>query len=116
LIGDAEWTAAACGNLGMLAMSQGDLEAAQGHYERALATLRAIGNVDRSALANANLAIRALEEEDFSSAITIAEAALAMLGASGNAMLRGQVLVILGEGRLECGDALGARREFDRVL
>jgi tetratricopeptide (TPR) repeat protein len=116
LTGEAEWIAGAYSNLGMLAMSRGDFEAAQEPYERALATLRAIGNVGRSALAKANLAFLALEEEDFPRAVTAAEASLAMLSDSGNAVVRGQVLVVLGEARLGCGDALGAQREFERVL
>ncbi len=116
LTGEAYWIAGAYNNLGSLAMSQGDFGAAQEHYERALATFRAIGYVAGSAFAKANLAFLAREDEDFPGAITMAEASLALLSEPGNAVLRGQVQVVLGEARLECGDALGAQREFNRIL
>jgi predicted ATPase len=116
LTGEAYWVAGAYSNLGSLAMSQGDFGAAQEHYERALATFRVIGDVAGSAFAKANLAILAREEEDFPIAIAVAEASLAMLSESGNAALRAQVRVVLSEARLECGDAIGAQREFTSIL
>jgi tetratricopeptide (TPR) repeat protein len=97
-------------------MSRGDFEAAQAYHERARATCRAIGNIEGLTLAQLNLALRAIEEGDLVGAITAAEASLAMLSHSGNAQLRGWVLAILGEARLECGDTLGAQREFDRIM
>ena len=38
-----------------------------------------------------------------------------MLMSSDTARRRGQVLAILGEGRLECGDVPGAQREFEKI-
>ena len=116
LTGEAEFIAMAYNNLGNLAMSRSDFEAAQAHHERARAACQAIGNVDGAALAQLNLAFRAIEEGDLAGAVTVAESSLAMLNSSGNAQLRGWVLAILGEGRLECGDAPGAQREFDRII
>ena len=103
-------------NLGNLAMSRSDFEAAQAYHERARAACQAIGNIDGAALAQLNLAFRAIEEGDLAGAVTVAEESLAMLKGSGNAQLRGWVLAILGEGRLECGDGPGAQREFDRII
>jgi tetratricopeptide (TPR) repeat protein len=116
LTGEAEFIAMAYNNLGNLAMSRSDFEAAQAHHERARAACQAIGNIDGAALAQLNLAFRAIEEGDLVGAVTVAEASLAMLNSSGNTLLRGWVLAILGEGRLECGDAPGAQREFDRII
>jgi len=117
LRGEVEWIAGTYSNLGMLAQSRGDLTAATGFYERALAVFRAMGSVDRVALVQANLAAQALEEGDFLIAVTLAEVALTALNhPGGNIQLRGVVLAVLGEGRLECGDAAGALRIFDTLL
>jgi class 3 adenylate cyclase/predicted ATPase len=114
--GDTECIAGGHNNLGNLAMSQGDFPAARAHHEQSLAVCRQIGNVHGATLAQANLAILAMEQDDGSGAVAYAEAALATLGDSANAVLRGLVLVVLGEARLACNDAAAARAVLNRVL
>ena len=61
-IGDIECMSGAHINLGNLAMSQGDFQAAREHHQQALAVCQEMGNVQGSTLAQANLAILAVEE------------------------------------------------------
>ena len=93
--GDAKLIAKAYNNLGVLAMSRGNFDMAQEHFERALAKFQAIGNIDLAAAVKANLALCALEEGDSLGAVTTAEEALAMLRSSDTARWRGQVLAII---------------------
>ncbi|HEV8674892.1 MAG TPA: adenylate/guanylate cyclase domain-containing protein [Methylomirabilota bacterium] len=113
--GDTEGIAGAHNNLGNLAMSQGDLALAREHHGQSVARFRQIGNVHGAALAQANLAILAMEEDDGAGAVASAEAALETLGDSGNALLRGLILVVLGETRLACGETAAATALFERV-
>ncbi|HEV8307790.1 MAG TPA: adenylate/guanylate cyclase domain-containing protein [Methylomirabilota bacterium] len=114
--GDTECIAGARNNLGNLAMSEGDFATAREHHEQSLAACRAIGNVHGAALAQGNLAILATEQGEGARAVVLAEGALDTLSGSGNVLLRGLVLVVLGEARLLTGDLPGARVAFDDVV
>ncbi len=114
--GDTECIAGAHNNLGNLAMSQGDFESARVHHEWSLQACRKIGNVHGAALAQANLATLAIEQEDGPRGVASAQAALETLGASGNAVLRGLVLIVLGEAHLAAGEVRAAQAAFDQVL
>ncbi len=114
--GDAECIAGARNNLGNLAMSVGDYAAAREHHRNSLAVCSEIGNIHGAAMAQANLAILAIEEGNGSGAVTSAEEALVTLGDSGNVLLRGLILVVLGEAEVECGEATIAEGVFRQVL
>jgi tetratricopeptide (TPR) repeat protein len=114
--GDVECIAGARNNLGNLAMSQGDFEAALEHHRESLSICSLIGNVQGAVLAQANLAILSIEQSDGQGAVTAAKEALITLGDAGHMLLRGLVHVVLGEGHLECGDLARCQEQFDRAL
>jgi len=109
----------ALGAAGELAMMQGKLEVARGHFEENLAVSRGLEDAANLAKAHTLLGHLAGFEGDFASAIRHYEQTLELLvaGAPQDAWLtRGVALINLGWGSILAGDLVDAKRYLDEAL
>ena len=103
-------------NLGNLSLSQGNFEDAHKEHQLALQAFQKIGNIPGIALTRINLAIAAIEKGEGKKAVRMAKDALKPLKDAHYALLRGQSLVILGEGYLACTNPDNAEKVFKEII
>ena len=115
-IGLTESIAGAHLNIGNLAMSQGNFVDARKEHRLALKGFQKIGHVHGIALAQINLAVAAIEEGNGNKAVKLAKDVVRSLEGAHYVVLRGQSLVILGEGYLACNNIKKAEEIFDEII